>query len=250
MVRSKGAKRKALAAAGGENDAAAPASKHVKRGDAGASPAAEKEDDGNDPRRVYASRLPTTWTDESLRGALEVFGAVGKANVVLDHDDKSRLFGFVVFEDEAGKAAALAAGFVRGKEVDPSDAKKKVKYAVKISDVNRAVADDTVCHLWLRSICPHGDKCKFDHPAGLGACLEKSTKVKKCLEFRKKGRCSRGDSCPFKHVAGAKKPTPAADAPRPTMPTTKKPCFNWVRKGKCRKGDRCAYAHETSLDEC
>ena len=57
---------------------------------------------------------------------------------------------------------------------------------------------------------------------------------KKCLEFRKRGRCSRGDACPFAHVA-KEKPAPVADGP--------KRCFTWAKKGKCRKGERCKYAH-------
>ena len=59
--------------------------------------------------------------------------------------------------------------------------------------------------------------------------------MKKCLEFRKRGRCSRGDACPFAHVAKEKAPAPVAAGP--------KRCFTWAKKGKCRKGDRCKYAH-------
>jgi len=58
--------------------------------------------------------------------------------------------------------------------------------------------------------------------------------VKKCLEFRKRGRCSRGDACPFAHVA-KEKPAPTTVGP--------KRCFTWAKKGKCRKGERCKYAH-------
>ena len=89
--------------------------------------------------------------------------------------------------------------------------------------------------MWLERRCPHGDACKFSHPAGRGGPLVASqASVKKCLEFRKRGRCSRGDACPFAHVA-REKVAPVADGP--------KRCFTWAKKGKCRKGDRCKYAH-------
>ena len=130
---------------------------------------------------------------------------------------------------------ALEAGFVRGREKSERDGTKKEKFAVKISDVDRTAEDDTVCHLWQRFLCPHGDNCKFDHPEGGGGPKPASAKVKKCLEFSKKGRCSRGDACAFAHVAKEKVERIAADGP--------KPCFNWKKKGKCRKGDACKFAH-------
>ena len=91
------------------------------------------------------------------------------------------------------------------------------------------------CCYFLRNICENGDNCKFDHPEGGGGPKPASAKVKKCLEFSKKGRCSRGDACAFAHVAKEKVERIAADGP--------KPCFNWKKKGKCRKGDACKFAH-------
>ena len=237
MVRSKGsAKRKQLADGGAPGDEAAGDDKRVKRGEA-ATPASEKDDDGQDPRRVYASRLPESWGDDELRRSFEAFGAVAKASVVRDHDERSRGFGFVVFEAEAGKAAALAAGYVRGREPRSPAAPAPAKYAVKIADVERA--RDDVCHLWLRRLCPHGDECRFAHPADRGGPRPAGGEAlaKKCLEFKKKGRCSRGDACPFRHVARA-----ASGENRPP-PEGPKPCFTFAKKGKCRKGAACKFAH-------
>ena len=139
----------------------------------------------------------------------------------------SRGFGFVVFDDESRKAAALEAKYIKGRLPDRS------RYACKVSDVNRG--SDDVCRLWLERRCPHGDSCKFSHPAGRGGPLVAAqASAKKCLEFRKRGKCSRGDACPFAHVA-KEKSAPVADGP--------KRCFTWAKKGKCRKGDRCKYAH-------
>ena len=125
MVRSKAAaaKRKRLEEDGG---GAAPADAKLPRGAAASArprgaasvarpprdPNEPKEDDGQDPKRAYCSRLPAAWKDDDLRKACEPFGAVARASVVADTAGASRGFGFVVFEDEAGKAAAVAAGAV------------------------------------------------------------------------------------------------------------------------------------------
>ena len=220
MVRSKAAqaKRKRLEADG----ASAPPPRRPK------TDTQPKEDDGLDPKRVYVSRLPKAWTDEVLAEKFAPFGGVQRASVMLDATtNASRGFGFVVFDDEGGKANALEAKYIKGRLPDRS------RYACKVSDVNRG--GDDVCRLWLERRCPHGESCKFSHPAGRGGPLVASqASVKKCLEFRKKGKCSRGDACPFAHVA-REKPKPVADGP--------KRCFTWAKKGKCRKGDRCKYAH-------
>ena len=87
-----------------------------------------------------------------------------------------------------------------GGEVHQGRRPDRSRYACKVSDVNRG--SDDVCRLWLERRCPHGDSCKFSHPAGRGGPLVASqASVKKCLEFRKRGRCSRGDAAPFAHVA-------------------------------------------------
>ena len=220
MVRSKAAqaKRKRLEADG----ASAPPPRRPK------TDTQPKEDDGLDPKRVYVSRLPKAWTDEILAEKCGTFGIVARASVMLDATtNASRGFGFVVFDDEGGKANALEAKYIKGRLPDRS------RYACKVSDVNRG--GDDVCRLWLERRCPHGDACKFSHPVGRGGPLVASqASVKKCLEFRKRGRCSRGDACPFAHVA-REKVAPVADGP--------KRCFTWAKKGKCRKGDRCKYAH-------
>ena len=65
-----------------------------------------KEDDGLDPKRVYVSRLPKAWTDDVLAEKCAPFGTVARASVMLDATtNASRGFGFVVFDDETGKAA-------------------------------------------------------------------------------------------------------------------------------------------------
>ena len=222
MVRSKAAqaKRKRLEADG----SGAPPPRRPKT----VADKQPKEDDGLDPKRVYVSRLPKAWTDDVLAEKCGTFGTVARASVMFDATtNASRGFGFVVFEEETGKANALEAKYIKGRLPDRS------RYACKVSDVNRG--SDDVCRLWLERRCPHGDSCKFSHPAGRGGPLVASqASVKKCLEFRKRGRCSRGDACPFAHVA-REKVVPVADGP--------KRCFTWAKKGKCRKGERCKYAH-------
>ena len=86
---------------------------------------------------------------------------------------------------------------------------------------------------------PHGDECRFAHPADRGGPRPAGGEAlaKKCLEFKKKGRCSRGDACPFRHVARA-----ASGENRPP-PEGPKPCFTFAKKGKCRKGAACKFAH-------
>ena len=198
----------------------------------------QTKDDGLDCKRVYISRLPNHWGDDDIKAAMSQFGSVKSAQVCRDRArDESRGFGFVVFDAELGKKAALAAAYIRGQACgDSTPGAHKTKFAVKITDVNREDADSGVCRLWSRFLCPHGEACKFAHPEGLGGPRPESTKVRKCLEFRKKGRCTRGDACEFAHVA---KPTDGAVVEH----LGPKPCFNWKRKGKCRKGSACPFAH-------
>ena len=75
MVRSKAAqaKRKRLEADG---SGAPPPRRPKTIGD-------KKEDDGLDPKRVYVSRLPKTWTDEILAEKCAPFGAVARASVTV-----------------------------------------------------------------------------------------------------------------------------------------------------------------------
>ena len=97
------------------------------------------------------------------------------------------------------------------------------------------VADFTMCNPPFFDV----DETPHAHPAGRGGLLAAAAPaVKKCLEFRKRGKCSRGDACPFAHVAREKAPAP----PRETAAGPKR-CFTWAKKGKCRKGERCKYAH-------
>ena len=248
MVRSKAsaAKRKRLEAEGG---APLPPQQRQKSEDATEDPGTRnksegertgntpKDDDGLDPKRVYVSRLPKSWTDDVLAEKCAPFGAVARASVMQDAETgASRCFGFVVFEDETSKALVLAAKYLKGR-LDEGGSGKTSRYACKVSDVNRG-GDDT-CRLWLEHRCPHGAACTFEHPEGRGGLLTAAAPaVKKCLEFHKRGKCSRGDACPFAHVAREKAPAPPREAA-----AGPKRCFTWAKKGKCRKEERCKYAH-------
>ncbi len=52
--------------------------------------------------RLYIGNLPYSTRSEQLRSFFESCGAVKDATVILDADHRSKGFGFVEFEDEAG----------------------------------------------------------------------------------------------------------------------------------------------------
>ena len=153
MVRSKAAqaKRKRLEADG----SGAPPPRRPK------TDKQPKEDDGLDPG---ASRLaaPEGWTDEVLAEKCGTFGTVARASVMLDATtNASRGFGFVVFEEETGKANALEAKYIKGRLPDRS------RYACKVSDVNRG--SDDVCRLWLERRCPAAARASSRIPRAAAA---------------------------------------------------------------------------------
>ena len=59
---------------------------------------------------IYVSNLPWSTTDEELSAMFQQFGAVSKAQVVMDRETgRSRGFGFVEMSDDTEAQAAIAA---------------------------------------------------------------------------------------------------------------------------------------------
>ncbi len=81
--------------------------------------------------KLFVGSLPWTVSDEELKTAFEAHGQVVSAKVITDRETgKSRGFGFVEMEDEAGASSAIQA--LNGSEIDGrsivvSEAKPKKK---------------------------------------------------------------------------------------------------------------------------
>ncbi len=59
--------------------------------------------------RIYVGNLPFTSTDDELRSLFEEHGPVNSATIITDRDTgRSRGFGFIDMEDEAGRKAIEA----------------------------------------------------------------------------------------------------------------------------------------------
>ena len=94
----------------------------------------------------------------------------------------------------------------------------------------------------------NGAKRTFD-----GAVPKKATGER--FAFKKNGKCNRGDRCKFQHVAGvqdaAAVPVPSKEmkaVPPPPSPTRGEDCFQYKRDGRCRFGDKCK-KHHVALDQ-
>ena len=227
----------------------------------------------NDITSVFISRVPLTWKDDDLAKHFEdAFGKVTEAHVNMFRDSEdSRGFGFVTFESESSKAAALESLVLKGKlskdevteynskvaqensEENEAEQTERPKvpihrtFSIKIIEIDRenntlGRGRDTegICHLFQRGICPRtDDECKFRHLGEGGTSIPGTGKSrKKCFAFMK-NKCQAGKSCPFLHI----------DTQSKEEGKQEKQCLTWKKKGKCSKGEGCKYAHDQVVAE-
>ena len=231
-----------------------------------------QEQSNDDDRKVFVSRIPSTFTEESItlsftkvfgEGSVEyvaLTGAKPDENIeeTVDRSRKDeesnkehRGFAFVTMNSVEKKDEALEKETIRAKAKETS----KRKHTLYIRPIIREEEGDGnsekgICFLWKKFRCPYGDECKFIH-SGEGGCEEKKEPNKdkkstqKCFSFRTKGKCKLGDKCPYSHDFEPKKTSDNVTERDPS----EKDCINWKTKGKCRKGDKCKYRHDESVRE-
>jgi hypothetical protein len=206
----------------------------------------------NDNLKVFVSRLPNKWRKEHLQEHFEAcFGKVIDAYVRLDQRHENSMgFGFVTFESEESKRAAVDQGSMH-----------VMHRTIQIREVSRDEKDESetsnsICFAWQKFCCVKGDSCKFKHE-GPGKCITASAfgegKTKKCISFKKTGKCSKGDGCPFQHIRSANSEGFNAEAkvkaPAPAVVGKKGLCHSFAKKGKCRKGDACMFSHDIPVSK-
>ncbi|GFH52000.1 hypothetical protein CTEN210_08476 [Chaetoceros tenuissimus] len=226
----------------------------------------------DDDRKVFVSRIPSTFTEESITSSFtKVFGEGSVEFVALtgakpdenmeetvdrsrkdeESNKEHRGFAFVTMSSVAKKDEALEKETIRAKVKETS----KRKHTLYIRPIIREEEGNEneekgICFLWKKFRCPYGDECKFIH-SGEGGCEEKKEpnrdkkSTQKCFSFRTKGKCKLGDKCPYSHDFEPKKTSDNV----PERDPSKKDCINWKTKGKCRKGDKCKYRHDESVRE-
>ncbi|KAL7543199.1 hypothetical protein ACHAXR_012481 [Thalassiosira sp. AJA248-18] len=198
-----------------------------------------------DSCKVFLSRIPQMFNDETIKRILEEHfgdGCVVEVSIVCERaedgesvdkkDDinikqsksgkdataatQHRGFGFVTFSNQSQRDAAIEAGTVRGSAKSTSKRKHTfyIRPVVRDDDdgneyeKNGAEENKNICFLWKKNRCPYGDDCKFVHEGDGG-----------CVTDAKKG----GDE------ASQKK---------------KQKCFAFKKSGKCKLGDECPYSHD------
>lgn len=197
----------------------------------------------DDSLKVYVSRIPSVWDEESLQNHFEAcFGSVKGVSIVVG---RRQGFGFVEFLNEAAKIKALDQKTIHAKRKN-----------IRTSAVERTTENEIdnasvgICFLWQRNQCVKGDSCKFKHD-GPGSCITVSQpgegKTKKCLSFKSKGKCCKGDACEFLHIYHKKNEVEDTQTNicvdiNGKTDNSKKLC-NKFKKGKCRKGDKCIFSH-------
>lgn len=196
----------------------------------------------DDNKKVYVSRLPYKWTEDQLsKHFAACFGTVKSVEIKWDtKNDCSLGYGFIVFETEISRNAAVEQGSIHAK-----------KKTIQIRAVEREESalgrgrDTGICYMWQKFSCVKGIDCIFLHD-GPGACVKVSAygegKQKKCVSFKSKGKCSKGDSCPFLHI-GKQAPLNTAIATKSVDDLRVKYCHTLQKSGKCRKGDSCKFSH-------
>lgn len=224
----------------------------------------------NNACKVFVSRIPSTFTEESLirmvedvTGQQDSIVEVGlvycdakestgeeKARVVPGNKLEHKGFAFMQL-----KTAEMADMLIQQQTIQciakPSSKKKHRLYLSAVSeDRNEA---NFICFLWQQMRCPYGDDdCKFQH-VGPGACLSAvpptdSRKKTKCWEFVKKGSCKQGANCPFRHPEKKSTDESPTDDTKKKRSNSEKDCINWKTKGKCRKIDTtCPYRHDEAV---
>lgn len=195
----------------------------------------------NDEFKVYVSRLPEKWNNELLVEHFQsCFGKVVEGTVIWDKEnDCSRGFGYVTFENQSSRDAAIAQGSIH--------AKRKI---IQIKPVSREQIlgrgrDNGICYLWAKNACVKGDLCKFLHE-GPGSCISVSAPgqgKRKCLSFKTKGKCGKGDQCPFRHERNQ---DPIVEKSKSIDKI--KICHKF-KKGKCKHGDSCLFSHDISFSK-
>jgi RNA recognition motif-containing protein len=238
--------------------------------------------DTGDERKIFLSRIPSQFTEESITQSFNrIFGDGTVEHVALmsdakrdreqdlvgaNHDNvdqetdgnetqekEHRGFAFVTLSTTEKRNDAIEKGTVRAKVKETS----KRKYTLYIrpiirQDASLTTEDLDVCYLWKKYRCPYGNDCKFKH-IGEGGCEEKKSSTEddkkskqKCFAYRTKGICKLGDKCPYRHDFEPNKKT----SRKPTSKSEEeKDCINWKTKGKCRKGDKCPYRHDEAVRE-
>lgn len=204
--------------------------------------------EGTDESKVFLSRIPQTFTNESIKRVLEEsFGEDCVIDVSLvyeksedsddwknkgkdDHKDKQsaastnpkskddtqqqhRGFAFVTFSSHATRQQAIDAGTVRG-SAKPSSKRRHTLYIQPVVREEEGAGDDkdankNICFLWKNFRCPYGDDCKFAHE-GEGGCAA--------------NKASDGKDGESKNAV--------------------QKCFSFKKKGKCKLGDKCPFSHD------
>jgi len=209
------------------------------------------ENTDNDHLKVFVSRLPSKWSKDHLKEHFEAcFGKVIDSHIRLDQQyEKSMGYGFVTFETKESKLNAVAQGsmHVGHRTVQIRDVSRSAKEG---EGEESAVGDAGMCFAWQKFSCVKGNACKFKHE-GPGKCIVASAfgegKTKKCISFKKTGKCSKGDGCPFQHIRNkieSSKPDVKTAAVPAGVDGKKGLCHSFTKKGKCRKGDACMFSHD------
>ncbi|KAL7487894.1 hypothetical protein ACHAW6_013537 [Cyclotella cf. meneghiniana] len=205
--------------------------------------------DHGDGCKIFLSRIPQTFNEDSVKRVLEDKlgeGSVldvslvyaksgpeedghdadkGKANDKSHEKREHRGFGFVTFSSDTISQEAMRCGTVRGSAKTSSkrrhtlyiqpvlrDDEDKDNNKLSASDSKRTSAEGKdICFLWKKFRCPYGDTCKFVHE-GEGGCAADVTN--KSTVDCKKSKVQK--------------------------------CFSFKKRGKCKLGDKCPFFHDVS----
>jgi len=214
----------------------------------------EPDTDNEDHLKIFVSRIPTKFTEDSVRQLMERhFGSacVQDVNLIYNHaettptieetgekpiiDNKDstthRGFGFITMRTLDSYHLAIQKGTLR---VDLPNKRKRAIYLRPIhreirmdllnSDSNQSSTDiippstdhinKNTCFLWSEYKCPYGTACKFEH-SGQGGC----------------------------RIVSNLSSTTEDGIIHDQMATKKGKCFSFKKTGKCKLGDACPFRH-------